>query len=170
MAKIGIVTYDFFPLIGGIGRHTYQMFSSLKDKNLLFFSPSSNSLPRHIPIDYLPVRFFKQAGVSLWFHFHARRIISRHHLDRVNIHAGPGGVLCVRRLPVPVIVTCHHTYRQQVNHIRSQFWKVLFLPFEKRTYRIADRIVAVSEATKNALVKYYDVSEHKITVIHNAVD
>lgn len=146
------------------------MFSSLKDRNLLFFSPSSNSLPHHVAIDYLPVRFFKQVGVSLWLHFNASRIISRHHLERLNIHAGPGGVLCVRRLPVPVIVTCHHTYRQQVGHIRSQFWKVIFLPFEKRTYRLADWIVAVSEATKKALVEKYGVTEHKITVIHNAVD
>ena len=142
----------------------------MKDKDLLFFSPASNSLPRHIQIDYLPVRFFKQAGVSLWFHFNARRIISEYNLNRVNIHAGPGGVLCARKLPVPVIVTCHHTYMQQIRHIRSQFWKAIFLPFEKRTYRLADRIVAVSEATKDALVKQYKVPEDKVTVIHNAVD
>jgi glycosyltransferase involved in cell wall biosynthesis len=146
------------------------MFSSLKDKNLLFFSPSSNSLPHHIQIDYLPVRFFKQVGVSLWLHFNARRIISRHHLDSVNIHAGPGGVLYVRRLPVPVIITCHHTYRQQVSHIRSQFWKVIFLPFEKMTYQLADKIIAVSEATKNALVEQYEIPGNKVTVIHNAAD
>ncbi len=142
----------------------------MKDKDLLFFSPAINSLPRHIPIHYLPVRLLKQAGVSLWFHFNARRIIEKYHLDRVNIHAGPGGVLCVRRLPVPVIVTCHHTYLQQISHIRSQFWKRIFLPFEKRTYRLADRIVAVSEATKDALVVRYEIPEDKVTVIHNAVD
>lgn len=146
------------------------MSASLRDNNLLFFSPAKNPLSRHIQIDCLAVRFFKQAGVSLWFHFNADRIIEEHQLDRVNIHAGPGGVLCIRRLPVPVIVTCHHTYRQQVRHIRSQFWKTLFLPFEKRTYRLADRIVAVSEATKNALVERYGISARKVTVIHNAVD
>jgi glycosyltransferase involved in cell wall biosynthesis len=146
------------------------MFSSLKDMGLLFFSPAINSLPRHIFIAYPPVRFLKQTGVSLWLHFYAHRIISRHQLDRLNIHAGPGGVLCVRRLPVPVIVTCHHTYRQQVSHIRSQFWKVIFLPFEKRTYQLADRIVAVSEATKDALVKQYGIPENNVSVIHNAVD
>lgn len=146
------------------------MFSSLKNKDLLFFSPAINSLPCHIPIDYLPVRLLKQAGVSLWLHFNARRIVSEYRLDKLNIHAGPGGVLCVRRLSVPVIVTCHHTYRQQVSHIRSQFWKVIFLPFEKRTYQLADRIVAVSEATKDALVGQYEIPEEKVTVIHNAVD
>jgi glycosyltransferase involved in cell wall biosynthesis len=145
------------------------MFSSLKDKDLLFFSPATNSLPRHIPIDF-PVRLLQQVGVSLWLHFNARRIIEEHHLDGLNIHTGPGGVLCVRRLPVPVIVTCHHTYWQQCHFIRSQFWKRLFIPFEKRTYRLAARIVAVSEATKRALIERYAIPEEKIVVIHNAVD
>jgi glycosyltransferase involved in cell wall biosynthesis len=127
-------------------------------------------LPGHVRIDFWPIRFCKQVGVSLWLHFTASRIIAAHRLHRVNIHAGPGGVLCVRRLSVPVIVTCHHTYRQQLRHIRSQFWKMVFLPFEKRTYRLADRIIAVSEATKAALVEQYDIPEDKITLIHNAVD
>ena len=118
----------------------------------------------------MPVRYIKQAGVSLWLHFNACRIIAEHQLDNINIHTGPGGVLCIRRLPVPLIVTCHHTYRQQLHYIRSQFWKALFLPFEKRTYRLADLIIAVSEATKNALVTQYGIPEHKVTVIHNAVD
>jgi glycosyltransferase involved in cell wall biosynthesis len=165
-----VITYDYFPLIGGIGRHTYQMFSSLTNHDLLFFSPAINSLPRHIPIDFLPVRLIKQAGVSLWLHFNAGRIISEYRLDKLNIHAGPGGVLCVRRLPVPVIITCHHTYLQQVGHIRSQFWKRIFLPFERQTYRLASRIVAVSEATKRALVDQYHLPEDRIVVIHNAVD
>lgn len=146
------------------------MFSSLKDKDLLFFSPAINTLPRHILIDYLPIRLLKQVGVSLWLHLNAHRIISRHHLDCVNIHAGPGGVLCVRRLAVPVIITCHHTYHQQVSHIGSQFWKSIFLPFEKRTYQLADRIVTVSQATKDALVQRYEIPEEKVTIIHNAVD
>jgi glycosyltransferase involved in cell wall biosynthesis len=170
MSRIGIITYDFFPLIGGIGRHIYQMFYSLADMDLLFFSPANNFLPRHIPVDFLPARIFKQAGMSLWFHLNARRIIADHQLARVNIHAGPGGVLCVRELPIPVIVTCHHTYRQQCSYIVSQSWKLLFLPFEKRTYRLADRIVSVSDATKRALIDHYDIPEEKIATIYNAVD
>jgi glycosyltransferase involved in cell wall biosynthesis len=146
------------------------MFSSLKDVDLLFFSPAINSLPRNILIDFFPIRLLKQVGVSLWLQFNARRIVADHGLDRVNIHAGPGGILCLCRLQVPVVVTCHHTYRQQIRHIRSQFWKVLFLPFEKRTYQLADSIVAVSEATRRALIDYYGIAGQKITVIHNAVD
>lgn len=170
MGKIGIATYDFFPLIGGIGRHTYLMFSALKDLELLVFSPALNELPRHVRIRFWPIALIKQVGVSLWLHFNALDIVSRHRLDLLNVHSGAGGVLLVRRLPVPVLVTCHHTYRQQYGYIRSQFWKRIFLPFEARTYRLAARIVCVSRDTKRSLVEQYGIPEEKITVIYNAVD
>jgi len=168
--KIGVVTYDFFPFIGGIGRHTYLMFSELKHLNILFFSPARNLLPRHLRINFWAVRLFKQVGVSIWLFFNVYRIISEYRLDKLNIHSGAGGVLLIQKIPVPVIVTCHHTYWQQYTYIKSQFWKRIFLPFEKRTYRLATRIVCVSEDTKNILVEHYHIAEDKILVIHNAVD
>lgn len=146
------------------------MYSMLKGKDLLFFSPANNSLPRHIRINFWPIRFIKQAGVSLWLHFNAYRIISEYRLDKLNIHSGPGGVLLIRKLPIPVLVTCHHTYWQQFTFIKSQFWKRIFLPFEKMTYRLADKIICDCEDTKWVLVNHYDISEEKITVIHCAVD
>jgi glycosyltransferase involved in cell wall biosynthesis len=170
MARIGIITYDFFPLIGGIGRHVHLMLSRLKDQDLLFFSPADNSLPRHIRIRYWPIRFFKQVGVSIWLHLNAHRIISEHRLQKLNIQSGAGGVLLTRKVPIPVIVTSHHTYWQQATYIKSQFWKVLFIPFEKRTYRLASRIVAVSEATRDVLVTRYGVPAEKICTVWNAVD
>jgi glycosyltransferase involved in cell wall biosynthesis len=146
------------------------MFSELKGLDILFFSPASNSLPRHIRINFWAIRLFKQVGLSIWLFFRIYRMISEYRLNKLNIHSGPGGVLLIQRLPIPVIVTCHHTYWQQSHYIRSQFWKRVFLPFEKRTYQLAARIVCVSEDTKRILVEHYDISEEKITVIHNAVD
>lgn len=146
------------------------MFCSLKDKDFLFFSSADNTLPHHIRITYWPVRLFKHVGVSIWLFLHGTRIISEYCLDRLNIHAGPGGVLFIRKLPVPVFVTCHHTYWQQYTHIRSQFWKRIFLPFEQRTYDLADKIICDCEDTKQVLIERYNVPVEKITVIHCAVD
>lgn len=168
--KSGIVTYDFFPLIGGIGRHTYAMYCELRDRDLLFFSPAVNALPGHIVIKFWPVRFIKQVGVSIWLHLNAKRIVSRYRLDKLNVHSGAGGVLLVRRLPVPVVITCHHTYWQQYSFIKSQFWKRIFLPFEKKTYRLADRIICVSEDTRRVLIERYRIPEEKLSLVHFAVD
>ena len=146
------------------------MYRELKGSDILFFSPADNSLPGHIRINFWAVRFFKQVGVSLWLFFNAFRIISSYRLKKLNIHSGPGGVLLIRRLPIPVIVTCHHTYWQQYTHIKSQFWKRIFLPFEKKTYQLADKIVCDCEDTKEVLIERYDIPSEKITVIHCAVD
>jgi glycosyltransferase involved in cell wall biosynthesis len=146
------------------------MFSELKSPELIFFSAARNSLPRHVCIRFWAIHFFKQIGVSLWLFFNVHRIISEYGLDRLNVHSGPGGVLLMQRVPIPVIVTCHHTYWQQATYIRTQFWKRIFLPLEKRTYRLASRIVCVSADTKRILVDHYHIPEDRITVIHNGVD
>jgi len=168
--RVGVITYDFFPLIGGIGRLTYTLYRELHGRDVLFFSPARNSLSGHICITFWAIRLFRQVGVSLWLFLNARRIIAAYRLGSLNIHAGPGGVLLLRPLPVPVVVTCHHTYWQQFTFIRSQFWKRLFLPFEKRTYQLADALISDCEATKRVLIERYHIPAEKISVIHCAVD
>jgi glycosyltransferase involved in cell wall biosynthesis len=168
--RIGVITYDFFPIIGGIGSLTHTMYRELNRPDTLFFSPADNSLPGHIRISFWAIRLFKQVGVSLWLWAKGDRIVAEHRLDRLNIHAGPGGVLYIRKLPIPVYVTCHHTYWQQYTHITSQFWKRIFLPFERRTYRIADKIICDCEDTRQVLIDRYAIPPEKTTVIHCAVD
>jgi len=170
MARTGIITYDFFPFIGGIGRVTYTLYCEMKNKNMLFFSPADNVLPGHIRVNFWAVRFFKQVGVSIWLFLNVHRIISENKLDKLNIHSGAGGVLFFRKIGIPVIITCHHTYWQQYTYIKSQFWKRIFLPFEKRTYRFADKIICDCEDTKRVLLERYDIPEEKMIVITCAID
>jgi 1,4-alpha-glucan branching enzyme len=146
------------------------MYRELEGSDILFFSPADNSLPGHIRVKHWSIRYCKQVGVSIWLILNANRIIKKYCLDRLNIHSGPGGVLAIRKLPVPLIVTCHHTYWQQYTHITSQFWKRIFLPFEQRTYRLADKIICDCEDTKRVLIERYGIPVEKITVIQCAVD
>ncbi|MBK5273433.1 MAG: glycosyltransferase family 4 protein [Desulfuromonadales bacterium] len=146
------------------------MYRELKGSDILFFSPADNALPGHIRIKSWMIHLFKQVGVSIWLFLKGNQIISEYRLDKLNIHAGPGGVLLIRKLPIPVLVTCHHTYWQQYTHIKAQFWKRIFLPFERRTYRLADKIICDCEDTKRVLIERYDIPMEKITVIHCAVD
>ena len=170
MARTGIITYDFFPFIGGIGRVTYTLYCELKNKNTVFFSPADNLLPGHVRVNFWAVRFFKQVGVTIWLFLNVNRIISENKLDKLNIHSGAGGVLFFRKIGIPVIITCHHTYWQQYTFIKSQFWKRIFLPFEKRTYRLADKIICDCEDTKRVLLERYDIPEEKMIVITCAID
>ena len=157
-------------MIGGIGSLTYTLYRQLHDSDLLFFSAADNSLPGHIRVKGWSIRLFKHVGVSIWLLLKGRQIISAYGLDKLNVHAGPGGVLVIRKLPIPLIVTCHHTYWQQYSHIKAQFWKRIFLPFERRTYDLADRIICDCEDTKQVLITRYGIPVEKLTVIHCAVD
>jgi glycosyltransferase involved in cell wall biosynthesis len=109
-------------------------------------------------------------GVAIWLFFNVHRVISRHNLSKLNIHSGAGGVLFFRKLDIPVIITCHHTYWQHYRYIPSQFWKRIFYPFEKRTYKLADTIICDCEDTRRVLEDRYGVPREKMTIISGALD
>jgi glycosyltransferase involved in cell wall biosynthesis len=136
----------------------------------VFFSAAENALPGHVQAKSWAISLFKQVGVTIWLFFNAKRIISRYRLGKLNIHSGAGGVLLLRKSSVPVILTCHHTYWQHYRYIPAQFWKRIFYPFEKRSYRLADSIVCDCEDTRRVLIEQYQVPEAKMTVIPYGVD
>lgn len=72
----------------------------------------------------------------------------------------PYGVNCKKVITVHDVLTfiipCHF------NKTDALFWK-LFLP---RSIRIADKIIAVSEATKKDIIRIFKIPEEKIKVIH----
>jgi glycosyltransferase involved in cell wall biosynthesis len=71
---------------------------------------------------------------------------------------------------VPVIATCYHTWWQQSHYIPAQFWKRVFIPFERRTYRLADRIICISEDSRDILARKYRIPAGKMAVIPPGVD
>ncbi len=68
--------------------------------------------------------------------------------DVVHAQGGPGGVLLPRRIDAPVVYTAHHTYRQA--HPLLSPWR-LPAPLERRSYRLAAAVIAVSPSTASAV-------------------
>jgi glycosyltransferase involved in cell wall biosynthesis len=64
--------------------------------------------------------------------------------DVVHAQGGPGGLLLLRALPVPLVYTAHHTYRQAFS-LRSA--KRALAPLERRAYARAASVIAVSPST-----------------------
>lgn len=49
--KIGIITYDFYPAIGGQGVESYNLHMHLKDKlDIFVISISSSNLDKHLHV------------------------------------------------------------------------------------------------------------------------
>jgi glycosyltransferase involved in cell wall biosynthesis len=103
--------------------------------------------------------------LSLWLNRHPE-LITRTQPDIVHAHGGPGGVLLVRRLDVPVVYTAHHTYRQAfaVGDPRR-----VLAPVEALALRGAARVLAVSESTADA-VRAMHVPASRVDVVPPGVE
>jgi glycosyltransferase involved in cell wall biosynthesis len=177
MKTIGVLTFDFYPFRGGIGRHIYDVYYQGLNKeegfNVKIISPCENDLSNNL-VYYNLLRKNNKLGKNISFSFlispRINSIIKREKIDILNVHAGPGGIILFSKPRVKTIVTAHHTYFQQISHLRRQWWKRAFIPLEKRTYQLADKIIAVSLETKNVLINNYGIPQEKITVIPNCIN
>lgn len=86
--------------------------------------------------------------------------------DLVHLSAGPGGLHLFRRLPVPVVYTAHHTYRQAHGRLRLRRWYGSLTAY---SYGQAAAVAAVSPSTADALVAS-GVDPAKVVVISPGVD
>ena len=75
-------------------------------------------------------------------------LLTQRNPDVVHALGGPGGVLLLRRLDVPLLYTANHTYRQA--HPRGTPKRVM-APLETRAYRRAQTVLALSASTAAAL-------------------
>jgi len=171
--NIGIFTYDFYPFLGGQGRHVYETYKRLKhnkDLNLYVFSPSQNNLKNHIVI-FPKTRKSKLKDIiySIKLNKVINTLIKTYNIDIAHLHGTIGGVFLLKKLDIPVIYTSYHTYVQQYRNLKNQRCKwilrwVLSL-LEKRSYKLADKIIAISNGTKQAIIIAYKIHFQKVEVI-----
>jgi glycosyltransferase involved in cell wall biosynthesis len=168
--RLGIFSDDFLPFTGGMGRYLVEVTRRLPAASHLVFTPCSNRMPNHIQVRPPFHEPLHNLSYSMWLHGAMDRLIERHGLSRINIQCGPGGVFLLKRNRVPVIATCYHTWWQQSRYIPAQSWKRVFIPFERRTYRLAERVICISEDSRAILAGAYRIPAAKLTVIHPGVD
>jgi glycosyltransferase involved in cell wall biosynthesis len=159
---VGIVSPDAPPHLGGMGRHVGILIDGLKKEGMTVhvFDRSRR------PIFWC---FGRNIGFSVLLRGRLQAWIRQNRINVLQIHAGPGGVLS--RLPrtVPTIVVANHTYASQ-SRLPGQRWKTVFLPIERRMYRDADRVIAISSDTAESLVADYGIDTSRITVIPCGID
>ena len=171
--KIGLITQDFYPFTGGQGRHIYEIVKRIESNSkikALVFSPTENKLKNHIQIFPITNKIGKNILLSFLLNFSIERLIKEYSLNKIHVHCGPGGLFLLRKLDIPVVATCHHTYWQQYKYVNGQRWKKVFTLFEKRTYQISDKVICVSQDSKRILTEKYGINPSKIVVIPNGVD
>ncbi|OGJ60267.1 hypothetical protein A2635_00310 [Candidatus Peribacteria bacterium RIFCSPHIGHO2_01_FULL_51_9] len=150
--RIGIVTWDFDPPRGGLGRALQEMVHALRE--------------RHVHVDVYTViqtSFFSRLLFSISLLWKLSRWVNRHRIDLLLLPTGPGGLFLMRRLKnCRCIVLSYHTYLQQARYVPGEWWKAIFVPFERHTFNLADSVFCYCEDTQNILRKEYGVRDIRL--------
>ncbi len=155
--RIGMVSVDAPPHIGGMGRHVGSLVDGLRrvGDEVHVFDRSNRPLLYGV-------------GRNIGFSFGLRRALTRwiwrHGIDVIHLHTGPGGALLRGRLPVPLVVTANHTYVDQ-SMLPGEAWKKYFVPWERATYRSADAVACLSDDTRTSVIDDYGVHPSTVSVI-----
>jgi len=177
--RIGVVSYDYDPPIGGLGVlvRTYvdEMRKLYPEDTFTVVSPSKNA--DEFGSQLGRTRYRKSGGCPLFsiaLFFTLGKIVRKHHFDLLHVHSGSGGVFLLRRPPCALVVTSHHTYRQEADLVFAKsplkkLWKLFMALLESRTYHLAHAIVCVSKDTADEIITHYGVSAKYVCVVENPV-
>ena len=162
MTRITLATYDDDPPEGGQGVLVRGMREALVRAGVDVTTVAGRGahavdIPRRTgraPLD-LSIRLARHPESLL-----------RSRPDVVHAMGGPGGVLLVRRLPVPLVYTANHTYAQA--HPLTSPKRALSL-LERRVYRRAARVLCISASTADA-VRRLGVPADRVELLMPGVD
>lgn len=161
--NLGIVSWDYGEGKGGLGRAMQWMADAIGDVRIASpcakpsFLRCTKFIGGHVLFSLLlPLR------LSSW--------LKRNTITSLMIPVGPGGVFLLRRPKCPVTVVCYHTYSQQSRLVPGEKWKRIFIPLEKRTLQMADRIFCYSEDTQRVLRDYYGIEQRSIISLPQIFD
>ena len=143
--RVVFATYDDEPPQGGQGVYVRGLRSALQRRGVEVHTVAGRGahasafarVVRRPPLDF-SVALNRNPSLLL-----------RHAPDVVHAQGGPGGVLLLRRLRVPVVYTAHHTYRQAYPSALAP--RRALEPLERRSYALARAVLAVSPSTADAV-------------------
>lgn len=174
MKNIWIFSHDFYPIKWWQWTHIYNIHNELlklKFNNFIVFSPLKNNIKNHKTIfSETNNSRLKNIWMSIKLFFNLNKIIKENNLWLIHLHWWPWGLFLFKKLNIPTIFTCHHTYWQQYNYLKWQKWKIIFYFLEKLSYKLADKIICVSQDTKNILKNKYNIDEKKLVYIPNWIN
>ena len=187
--RIAFVTFEYPPfIVGGAGvyaKHVTEELSKL-GHDVVVFTPNinqNNDAIDNIRIEkirtdswLLPkaLQFWRKLPQTL------NQINRENKFDIVHFNGLSYFFLKKRVLHCPHVLTVHHLVVDAIEQGDSnklmRFFDLrgensFFMPMiEKRAIKSVDRIIAVSNFTKNQIMKRYHLDKEKITVIYNGID
>ena len=160
--RVTFVSYDDEPPQGGQGVMLRGMRRVLEGRGIAVDTLSGRG--EHA-VEFPNVTGRPPLDFSLWVNRNPDALV-RSAPDIVHVYGGPGGVLLLRRLAVPVVYTANHTYRQAF--VPSDPRRALGT-VEGAAYRRAARVLPISQSTADA-VRAMGVPASRVEVVAPGVE
>jgi len=165
LSNIGMVTWDYRPPKGGLGRAFQQMQAALVASSPTTVSVLSSTGGTHNSATWTR-RFGGHIAFSAVLLFSLQRWINRTARHLLLFPCGPGGIFLLRKPKgCKVVAVVYHTYAQQCRLVPGQWWKRLFVSLERLTLRKADHILCYAEDTRQVLLRTYHLDERRVTLL-----
>jgi len=181
--KLCVVTHTFLPHVGGIERVVYEQCKRLLQKQ---FEPMvlthRNYTDKNYVFDGIRVRCYDSVniGFRLGIPYAIPQINSFKTFleigksnDLIHVHGHPYlsslfAAKIAKRYSKPLVLTQHNTFIEY-NNFWDEIEKLNDLAIGKQVLKEADKIIVVSNATKNYVLSL-GADPAKIRVLHNGVD
>jgi len=181
--KICIVTHTFLPHVGGIERVVYEQSKRLLKRGFdVQVLTSLDRSGKNYSVDGINVRCYESVNFGFRlgipysipqftsFGTFLRSVMSS---DVVHVHGHPYlsslfASKLAKRCLKPIVLTQHNTYIDY-NGIWNTFESLNDLSVGRENLKLADRIIAISDATKQYVVRL-GAKSSRVNVIHNGVD
>ncbi len=181
--KLCVVTHTFLPHVGGIERVVYEQCKRLMQKQ---FEPMvlthRNYTDKNYVVDGIRVRCYDSVniGFRLGIPYAIPQISSLKTFletvksnDLIHVHGHPYlsslfAAKIAKRYSKPLVLTQHNTFIEY-NNFWDEIEKLNDLAIGKQVLKEADKIIVVSNATKNYVLSL-GADPEKIRVLHNGVD
>jgi glycosyltransferase involved in cell wall biosynthesis len=181
--KLCVVTHTFLPHVGGIERVVYEQCKRLMQKQ---FEPMvlthRNYTDKNYVFDGIRVQCYDSVniGFRLGIPYAIPHISSLKTFletvksnDLIHVHGHPYlssliAAKIAKRYSKPLVLTPHNTFIEY-NNIWDTVEKLNDLAVGKQVLKEADKIIVVSNATKNYVLSL-GADPEKVRVIHNGVD
>jgi glycosyltransferase involved in cell wall biosynthesis len=181
--RLCIVTHTFLPHVGGIERVVYEQSKRLMKKQFdVEVLTHRNFTPRRYTYDGIKVRCYDalNIGFRLGIPYPIPNVTSASTFltaikssSLVHAHGHPylsslASAKLAKRYRKPFLLTQHNTFIEY-NSIWDNVEKVNDAVVGKQTIKAAQRIIVISNATKNYVLRL-GADPEKISVIYNGVD
>lgn len=171
--KIGFDAKRLFCNFTGLGNYSRTLVANLAKFHPThayhLYSPTLKKQPKTAPFLELPYQFFvpKTAFKSLW---RSLSIVSQLQEDQIELYHGLSHELPIgiQKSAVKSIVTIHDLIFKAYPETYSFFDRKIYDWKFRYSCQKANRIIAISEHTKQDIIQYYNIKPEKIQVIYQA--